>query len=240
MKDFLTSITQSFEFDSGHRILGHENKCKHLHGHRYRAEVTLTSPKLDSLGRIIDFGVVKEKIKTFIDDVLDHNMILHIQDPILDGRNNVAIFGDKQPVVLNCNPTAENLAMFLFDVIAFIFKGKEVNVVEVTLWETPNCRATARHGSNEEIVWAMSDAATRHSTKEELVVVSCDTYNPNYSMRSSKKQHIPLMLLPKEIINQKELALYLEAISFSEVPRINCIADAKQLISERLSEFPTT
>ena len=58
----MIEITRRLEFDAGHRVLGHEGKCKNLHGHRYSAEITVTAPDLDGLGRVIDFGVIKEKV----------------------------------------------------------------------------------------------------------------------------------------------------------------------------------
>lgn len=60
-------IMRKFEFDYAHRVLGHESKCKHLHGHRGVAEVIVSSPGLDSLGRIIDFGIVKQRVGKWID-----------------------------------------------------------------------------------------------------------------------------------------------------------------------------
>jgi len=61
-------ITRKIEFDSGHRVLGHEGKCAHLHGHRYVAEITVESAGLDSLGRVVDFSVIKEKVGKWVDE----------------------------------------------------------------------------------------------------------------------------------------------------------------------------
>ena len=48
--------TRKLEFDSAHRVMEHESKCKMLHGHRYALEASFAATKLDNLGRVIDFG----------------------------------------------------------------------------------------------------------------------------------------------------------------------------------------
>ena len=64
----MITCTRRIEFDAAHRILNHESKCKMLHGHRYVLEAEFTAKKLDKLGRIIDFGVIREVLGTWIDD----------------------------------------------------------------------------------------------------------------------------------------------------------------------------
>lgn len=140
-------ITRKFEFDAGHRIVGHESKCKFLHGHRYVAEITFQAPKLDALGRVRDFGELKKEIGSWIDDNLDHNMILFNQDPILNfGDADILRICGRSPFIVPFNPTAENLSKFLFEesqrIVSEIWH--EPLVVEaVKLFETPNCWAIA-------------------------------------------------------------------------------------------------
>src|SRR5262249_24520110 len=43
-------------FCTGHRVLRHEGKCAHLHGHNYTAIVHAAAPDLDGLGRVVDFA----------------------------------------------------------------------------------------------------------------------------------------------------------------------------------------
>ena len=145
----MITVTRSFEFDYGHRVLGHENKCRNLHGHRGKALVTLSNnDKLDNLGRIIDFSVVKELIGTWIDRNWDHNLLLNEDDPIFSVINNyINATSDFQrtPYLMKYgNPTAENMARELFDIIGIILhhNKKELRCVNVTLYETPNCYAS--------------------------------------------------------------------------------------------------
>lgn len=162
----MPTITRKLEFDSGHRVLGHEGKCRYLHGHRYVAEVTVHAPGLDELGRVVDFGVIKEVVGGWINDNWDHNMILHPDDPLAtvwSGKKTILgtqlfegqiaeLFGGKQPYIMpsDKNPTAENLAKELFlqaaDLLSFenveksssaqIYTG--LKVIGIRLWETPN------------------------------------------------------------------------------------------------------
>ena len=59
----MISITRKIEFDAAHRVMEHEHKCKNMHGHRYVLEVEVEMKnKLDDLGRVIDFGLLKDII----------------------------------------------------------------------------------------------------------------------------------------------------------------------------------
>lgn len=142
-----TTITRKFGFDAGHRVWGHEGKCKHLHGHRYTAEVTILAPKLDNLGRIVDFGEVKELIGSWIDANWDHNLILYEKDDLaslaFDQRHLEGIFQGKQPYIMTKNPTAENIAEELYLVGCDLLRDNHcLQISEVRIWETPNCCAT--------------------------------------------------------------------------------------------------
>lgn len=132
-------ITRRLEWDAGHRIVGHEGKCKNLHGHRYVAELSYSAPGLDSLGRVVDFSFIKDTIGKWIDDNWDHNMILWDQDPIFLEENISKIIG-RDPFVMSCQPTAENMASYLMDVCQSKCP-KHLHVHNVRIYETPNCWA---------------------------------------------------------------------------------------------------
>jgi 6-pyruvoyltetrahydropterin/6-carboxytetrahydropterin synthase len=127
-------VTREISFCYGHRLLGHDGKCRHLHGHNGRAVLTLAAPTLDGLGMVVDFGRIKRVVGGWIDETLDHKMLLHKDDPLLP-----SLQAQGEPVfVLDVNPTAENLARLIFDYAA----GLGFPVVEVQLWETETCCAT--------------------------------------------------------------------------------------------------
>lgn len=135
----MTTITRRFQFCAGHRLVDHEGKCAHLHGHNYIALVTCTADDLDDVGRVIDFSVVKAEVGRWIDRAWDHKMILNTED-----AQAVAAcrqLGD--PVYLmTCNPTAENMARELFEVATTLLaENHNITVTGVRLWETENCDA---------------------------------------------------------------------------------------------------
>jgi len=132
------AITRRLEFDAGHRVYGHEGKCNHLHGHRYVAEITVQSRALDGIGRVVDFGVVKEKVGSWLDREWDHNVLLNVDDPLYQDREFWAKNG-RSPFVLIGNPTAEVMAVYLFGVAQCLLS--ELIVSKVRIYETPNCWA---------------------------------------------------------------------------------------------------
>lgn len=135
--------TRKIEFDAAHRVIGHENKCKYLHGHRYVLEVTFSAPNLDSLGRVIDFGELKNIIKEWIDDNLDHTTILSTEDNQLGLA--ISQLTNQKIYYLGANPTAENIATHLFvDIFPELFKNHPAKLNQVLLYETPNCHVVIK------------------------------------------------------------------------------------------------
>jgi 6-pyruvoyltetrahydropterin/6-carboxytetrahydropterin synthase len=134
------TCTRRLEFDAAHRVMGHEGKCKNLHGHRYVLEATFAARELDTLGRVIDFGVIKARLGAWIDEHWDHTTILFDKDKPL-GSAISQITGQKI-FYLAMNPTAENMADYIFKTICPELFGKlPIECVRIRLYETPNCYA---------------------------------------------------------------------------------------------------
>jgi 6-pyruvoyltetrahydropterin/6-carboxytetrahydropterin synthase len=126
-------VSRTIEFCYGHRLLNYEGKCRYLHGHNGTAIITLESGVLDSRGMVIDFSEIKHVVSGWIDESLDHRMILHREDPAVAALTQLG-----EPLyLLDVNPTAENIAKLIYDFAA----SKGFPVVEVRLWETPRCVA---------------------------------------------------------------------------------------------------
>ncbi len=127
-------VTRAISFCYGHRLLNYDGKCRHLHGHNGRAVLTLAAERLDPLGMVVDFSRIKRAVGAWIDEALDHKMLLHRDDPALPLLRQMG-----EPVyVLDVNPTAENIAKLIYDFAA----AQGFPVVEVKLWETESCYAT--------------------------------------------------------------------------------------------------
>lgn len=134
------SAVREIGFDYGHRVYGHESKCATFHGHRGKVEIFCQAEKgLDSLGRVIDFSVIKSKIGTWIDTYWDHAMVVWIKDPDLHLIEQCS--GYKRPFLMPSNPTAENMAKYLLTEIApHLLNGTGVEITKIVFWETPNCK----------------------------------------------------------------------------------------------------
>src|SRR5262245_10453341 len=124
-------VTREIHFCYGHRLLNYDGKCRNLHGHNGRAVVTLEGPALDPLGMLVDFSHIKGVLQKWIDDTIDHKMLLHRDDPVLGYLQQKG----EPVVVLDVNPTAENIAKLIFEHA----RSAGLPVVEVRLWETENC-----------------------------------------------------------------------------------------------------
>lgn len=134
------TCTRRLEWDAMHRVPRHEGKCRAYHGHRYAAEITCTAPELDDRGRVIDFGVVKQKVGGWIDEHWDHTAILMRgeTDPVACA---IAEANEKhgRPIYwIDGPPTAEVIVAELAKVAQRLLAGSGVEVVHVKLYETPN------------------------------------------------------------------------------------------------------
>ena len=137
-------ITRRLEFDAGHRIPNHNSQCKHLHGHRYAIEITLsgdviTTEGVSEQGMVMDFSDVKRIAKERVVDVWDHAFLVYRGDKtVLDFLNTLP---NHKTVVLDVIPTAENLAKVAFDLLVDAYRdtyGNHLKLERVRLFETPN------------------------------------------------------------------------------------------------------
>lgn len=142
-------ITRRLEFDAGHRIPDHKSQCRHLHGHRYAIEITLSGQIIHKAGdaangMVMDFSQVKSLAKTHLVDLWDHAFLVYAGDTaIVDFLNALP---DHKTVVLDRVPTAENLARLAFERLDAIYRdsyGNHLRLEQVRLYETPNCWADA-------------------------------------------------------------------------------------------------
>lgn len=142
-------ITRRLEFDAGHRIPDHKSQCRHLHGHRYAIEITLSGNIINKAGdaangMVMDFSQVKELAITHLVGRWDHAFLVYEGDRAI--VDFLASLPDHKTVVLDRVPTAENLARLAFDCLDAVYRdtyGNQLRLAQVRLYETPNCWADA-------------------------------------------------------------------------------------------------
>lgn len=101
-------ITKQFSFETGHALYGYDGKCKNVHGHSYRLDVTVIGRPIEDnsdvkFGMVIDFGDLKKIVKSEIVDVFDHATVFNKNTPHLElakelqERGHNVILADYQP-----------------------------------------------------------------------------------------------------------------------------------------------
>ena len=127
-------VTEIVQFCYGHRLLRYRGKCAHLHGHNGRVEIVLASPSLDEQSMVADFSDISRIVQAWIDQNLDHRMLLHKDDPLVEvlRRNDEPVF------LMESDPTAEAIARLIYDYAA----SQGLKVSEVRLWETDSSVAS--------------------------------------------------------------------------------------------------
>lgn len=153
------SIERYHDFCAGHRVHGHESKCAHLHGHNYRVyfrcqpapthyhtlgasyiPIVQEEPgELDSLGRVVDFSVVKQLLCNWLENNWDHKFLVWDQDP----TSSYLLEIDQTVQLVPFNPTAEHMAEYLVRVVGpSQLIGTGVQLYECVVQETRKCSAT--------------------------------------------------------------------------------------------------
>ena len=127
-------VSKEIHFCYGHRLLNYNGQCAHPHGHNGKIVIELESSELDSRGMVFDFGDVKEIVQKWVDEKLDHQMILKKEDPLTKTLKEM-----KEPhFLMDENPTAENLAKLVYQ----FAQSKKLPIKSVTFWETISSSAT--------------------------------------------------------------------------------------------------
>jgi 6-pyruvoyltetrahydropterin/6-carboxytetrahydropterin synthase len=142
-------ISRKGNFDSGHRVMNEFMKCFNIHGHTYLYELTFSFENMEEIGYAIDFKEIKRVGCQWIDDILDHGMILNPHDTkLIDTTKD---YGTKLWLMsLNgegeyCNPSVENISREVFLAMEILFdemykkKSTGLKIHRVVIYETPNC-----------------------------------------------------------------------------------------------------
>lgn len=116
------TIIKHFEFEAAHRLPNYQGPCNQVHGHSYKLEIGVSGPVgLDS-GMIMDFKALKDLVKDWIIDRLDHFYL-----------NDVRVYDFPG----HC-PTAENMVLWMVNTLTGRLKviDPSLELGLVRLWET--------------------------------------------------------------------------------------------------------
>jgi 6-pyruvoyltetrahydropterin/6-carboxytetrahydropterin synthase len=158
------SLVRSLRFCAGHRLLGHEGRCAFLHGHNYRVEVEVEAraggSEVDAVGRVVDFSLIKRRLLGWLDEHWDHTFILWEAD-----TTALAAVRQAEPTkyfLLPWNPTAENMARYLLEVVApHVLEDLGVVARRVAVWETDeSCAIATLDGAGGAPVLDIASAIT--------------------------------------------------------------------------------
>ncbi len=132
------SAIRRFRFCAGHRLAQHEGPCRNLHGHNYVVYLHVTAPRLDPLGRVVDFAVLEETFGNWLNTHWDHAFLVSEAD--LEALRALEVIEGQKIFKLPCNPTAENMGRYLVEKVApHVLKDRSVTIEKLVLWETENC-----------------------------------------------------------------------------------------------------
>lgn len=127
------------DISCGHRVFQHESKCAHLHGHNYRVHFTCEAEELDNIGRVIDFSDMKSRLCMWLEDHWDHKTLIWGNDPWAKVLPEI----DPTIVIVPFNPTAENIAQHLVEVIGpQQLAGTGIKLIHCDVEETRKCSAS--------------------------------------------------------------------------------------------------
>jgi 6-pyruvoyltetrahydropterin/6-carboxytetrahydropterin synthase len=130
------TITKEVYFCYGHRLMHHPGKCRHLHGHSVKAAISIERDNLNAEGMVCDFSDIRDAVEAYIDAHLDHNLLLHKDDPIIPALQA----NQERFWALDEHPTAEVLSKMLFRHL----RQQGFAVSQVVLWETASAHACYR------------------------------------------------------------------------------------------------
>lgn len=108
-------ITKQFSFETGHALYGYDGKCKNVHGHSYKLNVTVIgTPITDTsnvkYGMVIDFGDLKRIVKSEIVDKFDHATVFNKNTPHIELARELEN-RDHSVILVDYQPTSENMVV---------------------------------------------------------------------------------------------------------------------------------
>lgn len=116
-------VTIIKSFSAAHLLADIGGKCEALHGHNFKVEITVAAEQLNNIGILVDFRFLKKILGEVLEE-LDHKHLNALTD------------------FTGINPSAENIAKYIFEKMDARVKSAGVNMVRVKIWESENAAVT--------------------------------------------------------------------------------------------------
>jgi len=124
-KKGIYTIKVTTSISAAHSLRGYPGDCKNIHGHNWKIEVTLQSNSLNEIGMAMDFRTIKNETEAFL-QTIDHTYL-----------------NEHKPFD-QINPTAENIARWIYQGLSRRLNSSNVRIIEVWVWENENYSASYR------------------------------------------------------------------------------------------------
>ncbi|WP_089813050.1 6-pyruvoyl trahydropterin synthase family protein [Chitinophaga sp. YR627] len=148
----IVRLTRIFRFEMAHALSGHKGLCKHIHGHSYQLEVTISgqpdhTPGRSNEGMVLDFGDLKTIVQREIIAPLDHALMLKEGSVLSLGDPDSELFA--RVVWTPWQPTCENMVVdFAQRIIAQL--PEAIRLCRLKLYETHTSYAEWYASDNAE------------------------------------------------------------------------------------------
>jgi 6-pyruvoyltetrahydropterin/6-carboxytetrahydropterin synthase len=131
-------VTKRFHFEMAHTLYEYDGLCRNIHGHSYYLEVTLigeprNEPKHPKDGMVMDFGEMKELVKTQIVNRFDHALMVNSLIP--EKQKEILRQTNERFIVVDFQPTSENMVVYIAEILQQHLPSG-VNLFSVRLYET--------------------------------------------------------------------------------------------------------
>ncbi len=137
-------ITKHFDFETAHALYGYDGKCKNIHGHSYQLYVTVIGTPINDAnhvknGMVLDFGDLKNIVKSKIVDIFDHATVLNQNSPHKELAEKIKPHSPKV-LLVDYQPTSENMLIDFAEKIS-VKLPNSVTLHSLKLYETNNSYA---------------------------------------------------------------------------------------------------
>ena len=113
------------EFSAAHFLKLYDGSWEHRHGHNWKVAVTAQAEKLDSMGVVMDFEMLKPALKE-----------------VLSGLDRTSLNDHPRLTKAGVNSSTENIAGLIYEELSKKVKSKTATITKVTVWETPDACAS--------------------------------------------------------------------------------------------------